>query len=708
MFDKEYNGNFNRDRREKPYFKKKYEKQDYSQTSPEHLERIDSRTFNKYDRGFKGKPPFNKEGSWKRNERFRPNKDRNAEHDNLSKRLGGNNESSLDNRAREEHERSDTERDKKVRKRDFSRSPNSPPPKSPQRHENYQNRLHNRFAKNKGPFHEGKPAYNNAKKTRPPFEKGKNHKVPTYDDQNPERTNSQSADRALSPPPGSPSNSSNHSDLSINKSLPNGRSKIKISLGGRRDNNVPRGPSAYDRGPRNNRGKQYDSYRNTGDRERFNKNPRENQKRGKERRPHSRDPPTKEHGEGSGRNQRRNDIEYSGRPGSRTSTRSDEKSESRRTSPSHHSDAAPTEQPTEQPAETNRDISLSNTNSKVQYGVIEYSNDSVYKRVSQIGEGTYGKVYKAINTQTDVMVALKRLRMETEKDGFPITAMREIKLLQGLRHPCIVSLLEMMVEKSQVYMVFEYLDHDLAGILSHPTLSFTHSHVKYMFKQLVEGIDYMHKHGVLHRDLKGSNILLSNSGQVKIADFGLARSVDLLNPNALYTNRVITLWYRPPELLLGETKYNGAVDIWGLGCILAEFFVRKALFQGHDEIAQIKAIYSVLGTPAENGWQEARSLPWYQLVPPKEPRLSQFKAKLGERIPVTAHQLVEKMLTLNPAHRITANDILADEYFKTEPIGSRPTQLEELTEEWHDFEAKQRRRKKKDGKEDSQKLKITR
>lgn len=335
-----------------------------------------------------------------------------------------------------------------------------------------------------------------------------------------------------------------------------------------------------------------------------------------------------------------------------------------------------------------------NTKNGIKYGVIEYMPESVYKRVSQIGEGTYGKVYKAINIQTTRMVALKRLRMESEKDGFPITAIREIKLLQSLRHPNIVSLVEMMVEKNHVYMVFEYLDHDLAGILSHPQLMFNEGHIKYLFKQITEGLDYMHQRGVLHRDIKGSNILLSNKGVVKIADFGLARSIDLLNPDAHYTNRVITLWYRPPELLLGETNYDGSVDIWGLGCIFAEFFIRKALFQSKDSIGQLRAIYSLMGTPIENGWPEAATLPWYQLIPPKEPKKSQILAKLGNIIPEAALNLIMKLLKLNPKLRYTANDVLRDNYFTTDPKPTRPIQLEELTEEWHDFEAKMRRKKK--------------
>lgn len=328
------------------------------------------------------------------------------------------------------------------------------------------------------------------------------------------------------------------------------------------------------------------------------------------------------------------------------------------------------------------------------YGIIEYMSESIYRKTSQIGEGTYGKVYKAFNINTNQLVALKKLRMESEKDGFPFTAVREIKLLQTLRHPNIVSLIEMMVEKSQVYMVFEYLDHDLSGILLHPTLKFSEGNVKYLFRQIVDGLAYMHSRGILHRDIKGSNILLGKDGVVKIADLGLARSINLLNSAAHYTNRVITLWYRPPELLLGATNYDGAVDIWGIGCILAEFFVKKAILQSKDYIGQLKVIYSLFGTPIENGWPEATSLPWYPLMPPKVPSKSQFKEKYTGIIPEQALKVIEKMMILNPKNRCTAIELLKDEYFTSGPVSERPVQLESVTEEWHDFEAKYRRRKK--------------
>ena len=220
----------------------------------------------------------------------------------------------------------------------------------------------------------------------------------------------------------------------------------------------------------------------------------------------------------------------------------------------------------------------------------------VYERLACVGEGTYGKVYKAKNVYSNAFVALKRIRMEGEKEGFPVTAMREIKLLQGLRHRNVIRLVEMMVSKGEyfvvpvrkaagykreafsdplfwgpgltmtgsVYMVFEYMELDLTGLLAHPDISFTPANIKSLTYQMLDGLAYLHDMSILHRDLKGSNILLSSTGVLKLADFGLAR---FYNKRARddYTNRVITLWYRSPELLLGETVYQGEVDMWSAG-----------------------------------------------------------------------------------------------------------------------------------------------
>ena len=208
------------------------------------------------------------------------------------------------------------------------------------------------------------------------------------------------------------------------------------------------------------------------------------------------------------------------------------------------------------------------------------SRKELYAIVSQVGEGTFGKVYKARNTISNVHVALKRIRMEAERDGFPVTAMREIKLLQSLSHQNIVRLYEMMVSNGMnisqvvadfthvyagsVFMVFEYMDHDLTGVLSQTQFSFSDANLKSLCNQMLAGLAYLHHKGVIHRDVKGSNILINNRGELKLADFGLARFYQKRR-RMDYTNRVITLWYRPPELLFGATVYGPEVDMWSAG-----------------------------------------------------------------------------------------------------------------------------------------------
>ena len=200
--------------------------------------------------------------------------------------------------------------------------------------------------------------------------------------------------------------------------------------------------------------------------------------------------------------------------------------------------------------------------------------------------------------------------MDSEKDGFPVTAMREIKLLQALRHENVVRLHEIMVTRGSIYMVFEYLEHDLNGILAHPQVQFSAAHLKSLASQLFCGLDYLHRKAVLHRDLKGSNILLNNQGRLKLADFGLARFYAKRRLGD-YTNRVVTLWYRPPELLFGETQYGSEVDMWGAGCIFLELFVKRPVFQSETELDQVQAITDILGPVTRDNWPDVDKLAWY-------------------------------------------------------------------------------------------------
>lgn len=297
-------------------------------------------------------------------------------------------------------------------------------------------------------------------------------------------------------------------------------------------------------------------------------------------------------------------------------------------------------------------------------------SNSVYYRKpgneSVVGSGTYGKVFKAIHVYTKDLVALKKIRMEGEKDGFPVTAVREIKLLQSLKHDNVVCLQEVMVEHNDCFMVFEYLSHDLTGLLNHPTFKLEQSHKKHLGKQLFEGLNYLHRRGVLHRDIKAANILVSNTGQLKLADFGLARFFSKRGKPD-YTNRVITIWYRSPELLLGETQYGPAVDIWSAACVMIEIFTRHAIFPGDGgEINQLDKIYNVLGTPTKAKWPQLVDMAWFELLRPAERKANTFAEKYQERLTPAAFELLETMFLYDPANRPTAGDVLEHPYFTTE------------------------------------------
>lgn len=327
------------------------------------------------------------------------------------------------------------------------------------------------------------------------------------------------------------------------------------------------------------------------------------------------------------------------------------------------------------------------------------ASDSVYFRKpgneSVIGSGTFGKVFKAVHVYTNDMVALKKIRMEGERDGFPVTAIREIKLLQSLNHENIVKLQEVMVEKNDCFMVFEYLSHDLTGLLNHPTFKLDNAQKKDLAKQLFEGLDYLHRRGVLHRDIKAANILVSNTGQLKLADFGLARFY-AKRGKLDYTNRVITIWYRSPELLLGETQYGPEVDIWSAACVLVEIFTKHAIFPGDGgEINQLDKIYNVLGTPTITDWPGIVDMQWFELLRPTERKASTFAAKYKERVSPAAFELLSEMFLFNPAARPGASDVLEHPYFTVEEPGpSRAFGLKDLEGDWHELESKALRKER--------------
>lgn len=323
------------------------------------------------------------------------------------------------------------------------------------------------------------------------------------------------------------------------------------------------------------------------------------------------------------------------------------------------------------------------------------SQSELYAIVSQVGEGTFGRVYKAKNTVTNTYVALKRIRMEAEKDGFPVTAMREIKLLQSLRHNNVVKLYEMMVSRGTAYMVFEYMDHDLTGVLSQSQFTFTPAHLKSLCHQMLAGLAYLHHKGVIHRDIKGPNILINNRGELKLADFGLARFYQKRRRTD-YTNRVITLWYRAPELLFGATEYGPEVDMWSAGCIMLELFTKKPVFQGNDEIHQLEVIYKVIGSPTQERWPGIVNLPWFELVKPKDVVPNYFRTLFQKWMSPAALDLAEHLLSYDPEVRFTATQAMNAPYFLTEePAQVKPDGLAAVDGEWHELETKRERAKKR-------------
>ncbi|KAH9982650.1 Pkinase-domain-containing protein [Lactifluus volemus] len=304
-----------------------------------------------------------------------------------------------------------------------------------------------------------------------------------------------------------------------------------------------------------------------------------------------------------------------------------------------------------------------------------------YEKLNSIEEGSYGVVFRARDKQTGDIVALKKLKLDEEKYGFPITALREINALMVCRHDNVVRIREVVVGETltqltsaglrRVFIVMDFIEHDLKTLLALMPSPFLQSEIKTLMLQLLSAVSHCHSNWILHRDLKTSNLLMNNRGTIKVADFGLARRYGDPVGFGGMTQLVVTLWYRAPEILLGAKTYSTAVDMWSVGCIFAELLLKEPLFQAKAEIELLSCIFKLLGPPTNDSWPEYSSLPLAKTISLPSPQPHQFRQKFPY-LTVAGIDLLSSLLTYDPERRISAEEALQHPYFSETPAPKHP------------------------------------
>ncbi|KRT85100.1 phosphotransferase [Oryctes borbonicus] len=295
-----------------------------------------------------------------------------------------------------------------------------------------------------------------------------------------------------------------------------------------------------------------------------------------------------------------------------------------------------------------------------------------YEEINQIGSGAYGTVFKGKNKRNNTVVALKKVRIPITDDGVPLSTIREVGLLKHIgthHHPNIVQILDVChgkrLEKELImYIVFEHMEQDLSSYLHKCSrgTGLKTTRIREIIADILSGVEFLHLHRIMHRDLKPQNILVTESGTVKLADFGLAKTYDF---DMKLTSVVVTLWYRAPEILLGM-PYATPVDIWSIGCILGELYLLEPLFCGSSDSDQLMKILRTLGKPKYEDWPQDTSIKYDSLDVDKVGNLHNLIPNLCEN----GYDLIMKMLTFKHSKRITASDALKHIYFSEEPLNT--------------------------------------
>ncbi|KAK7859487.1 putative serine/threonine-protein kinase, partial [Quercus suber] len=305
---------------------------------------------------------------------------------------------------------------------------------------------------------------------------------------------------------------------------------------------------------------------------------------------------------------------------------------------------------------------------KVLSTLVVKSADS-YDKLFKVGQGTYSNVYKARDRDTNEIVALKKVRFDISQPDSVKFMAREMIFLHKLDHPNIIKLQGLATSRMHysLYLVFDFMETDLATIIFRREERLTESQVKCYMHQLLSGLKYCHDSGIIHRYIKAANILIDKNGVLKIADFGLANNYRTNNP---LTNRVVTLWYRAPELLLGAIYYKDGIDLWSAGCLLAEMLAGTAIMPGKTEVEQIDMIFRLCGTPSEEYWEKLELHKKFEL-----PKYKRSLENAFRKFPESSLGLLRTLLALDPAHRGSASSALQDKFFYTSPLACALSEL---------------------------------